>query len=94
MVNTRVARTDIRSVRGDIGDQLADRETIRLLKRSGFGRLLELIESDPDVFTQNGQLSIQKLAIAADVEKSRVAKLLEDARRMIDGEIPWGRRRM
>jgi hypothetical protein len=92
MLNSTSYGVDSPAMRGDIGDQLADRETIRLLRASGFGRVLDLIESD-QVFTQNGKLSIQKLAIAAGVEKSRVAKLLEDARRMIDGEIPWGRRR-
>ena len=69
----------------DIGDQLAAREQVGLLRAGGFGDLLEAIEAG-DAFTAAGRFSAEKLAHALGMSKPAAAELLEQARQSLD---PW-----
>jgi hypothetical protein len=81
------------SQRSDLCDSAAAREQVKLLRRSGFGRLLELIEHDrtdeTSVFYKSGRLSPEKLGRAMGLPRSAVLSLLNDARLLVSGGFPY-----
>ncbi len=72
----------------DICDCLADREQVALLRRHGFSRLLEAIESDPGdvLFATSGRVCIDKLADKLGTTNASCSAMLHDARRLLEGE--------